>query len=307
MLVSVIGDSISTYEGAIPDGWNCFYTGQNLVDTGVDSVDKTWWMKTIKGMGGEFLANASWSGSMVEGAGYPAGESRERTDALQKDGQHPDVVLIFMGINDFGWGGTWNQVLGRGSAVPLTIDLSKYPFVSPGHAADHADFYFQLAYARMIQNIQHDNPDAIIWCITMPVPRLKDATHTTFMYHMRDVEFDAYNNAIRIAAVENGCELADIRALQLDYESADGTHPSEKGMDQIAKMILAAMGIGTPPNDCPTSEEVCHRHTCLGCPYARQQPFGWNNVCELYLPGSDFDVPRGGPASCPNGAVGKQE
>lgn len=45
MLVSVMGDSMSTFEGYIPEGWNVFYTGENLDFTGVTTVDDTWWIK----------------------------------------------------------------------------------------------------------------------------------------------------------------------------------------------------------------------------------------------------------------------
>lgn len=49
---------------------------------------------------------SSFSGSVVEGFGFPAGDSPERIAALRgASGELPDTVLIYMGINDYGWGG----------------------------------------------------------------------------------------------------------------------------------------------------------------------------------------------------------
>ena len=294
MRVSVIGDSISTFEGYIPEGWNVFYTGENLAATGVEKVGDTWWMKVIEGMGGEFLANASWSGSCVEGVGYPAGESRTRTDALKKNGESPDAVLVFMGINDFGWGGTMNQMLGRGTATPYNIDLSKYPHVAPALAPADAAEKFGEAYSRMLANIVTDNPGVEVWCITVPVGRLAGAPGTCFTYPLRGNHFDRYNNAIRIAAGQwPGCHVADARALMLDYEAVDGTHPTKRGMDQIARMVLASMGKGEVPEDCDRSEQVCFRDDCIGCPYARGTAFGWTTVCELLVPERTDTCERG--------------
>lgn len=309
MLVSVMGDSMSTFEGFIPEGWNVFYTGENCEATGVTTVDDTWWMQVIRGMGGEFLANASWSGSCVEGVGYPAGESRARTDALQKDGAHPDVVLIFMGINDFGWGGTMNQMLGRGTATPTNIDLAKYPVVAPGPAPVDAAEKFGEAYSRMLQNIVCDNPGVEVWCLTLPVGRIVGAPSTAFTYPYRGNHFDRYNNAIRVAAGQwPGCHVADCRALMLDYEAVDGTHPTKRGMEQIASMVLHCMGLDDAPTDCPRSEQVCFQETCIGCPYARGTAFGWNTVCELSFPEPSFTNIRGVDAqAAPSGPAPKAQ
>lgn len=50
--------------------------------------------------------NSSFSGSVVEGFGFPAGDSPERIAALRgASDELPDTVLIYMGINDYGGGG----------------------------------------------------------------------------------------------------------------------------------------------------------------------------------------------------------
>ena len=99
---SILGDSISTFDGCNPDGFAVYYQGERCEQTSVTSSADTWWSQVIERLGGRLLANSSFSGSLVEGAGFPAGNSQERIDALAEDGVQPDVVIVFMGINDYG-------------------------------------------------------------------------------------------------------------------------------------------------------------------------------------------------------------
>ena len=79
---SILGDSISTFDGCNPDGFTVYYQGERCEQTGVTSSADTWWSQVIERLGGRLLANSSFSGSLVEGAGFPAGNSQERIDAL---------------------------------------------------------------------------------------------------------------------------------------------------------------------------------------------------------------------------------
>lgn len=109
---SVLGDSISTLMGWVPEGWRVHYEGEVQVD-GVESPQDTWWGRVIDHFDGRLVANSSFSGSVVEGYGFPAGNSEKRiTSLLGAQGECPDVVLVYMGINDYGWGGGRNQVMG---------------------------------------------------------------------------------------------------------------------------------------------------------------------------------------------------
>ena len=109
---SVLGDSISTLMGWVPEGWRVHYEGEVHVD-GVESPQDTWWGRVIDHFDGRLVANSSFSGSVVEGYGFPAGNSEKRiTSLLGAQGECPDVVLVYMGVNDYGWGGGRNQVMG---------------------------------------------------------------------------------------------------------------------------------------------------------------------------------------------------
>ena len=100
-LFSIMGDSISTYAGCNPEGYDVFYEGERRAATGVCSASDTWWARMVDLLGGRLLSNASFSGSMVEGAGFPAGDSQERVEALGNGDLAPDAIVVFMGINDY--------------------------------------------------------------------------------------------------------------------------------------------------------------------------------------------------------------
>lgn len=101
-LFSVYGDSISSFEGILPQGWRVFFEGEQLELTGVKTPHETWWGQVIDHFDGQFLANASWSGCVVEGRDFPVGASAERIEHLQADGRTPDDILVHIGINDYG-------------------------------------------------------------------------------------------------------------------------------------------------------------------------------------------------------------
>lgn len=293
--VSVLGDSISTYEGCNPEGFAVFYTGNIPSQTGVTSPRDTWWHQVIDGMGAELLVNGSWSASLVEGAGYPSGESRGRVAALRTPKATPDVVLVFMGINDFGWGGPLNHMCARGSTVPFCLDLSKVPVRQPGAAPQDAAEKFGDAYNRMLQNLVWDFPQAQIWCLTLPVPRLKGASCNTFAYPNRGNHFDRYNQQIRKAAAQwDRCRLADLQAFNLDYESFDGMHPTRTGMRQIASMALAAMGAAATPTGVAPSSQTCFQNDCCDCPFMPRIPYDWSCLCELGSPDHIYTNECGG-------------
>ena len=100
--LGIIGDSISTYSGYIPSGYQTFYPRNT-----VTSVENTWWKQLLNETGMELCVNASWSGSTISGDtsrtdGY-VGCSDARVNALTKqNGDIPDIIICFMGINDFG-------------------------------------------------------------------------------------------------------------------------------------------------------------------------------------------------------------
>lgn len=104
--VSILGDSISTFEGYNPQGFNLFYNEEKKQQSGVVNVCDTWWQMLIDFLGAELLVNNSWSGSRVTKLPgnndlFPSGCSDERTNGLHLGVMKPDVILVYIGTNDW--------------------------------------------------------------------------------------------------------------------------------------------------------------------------------------------------------------
>ena len=247
---SIMGDSISTFEGCVPDGYTLFYNDERLERSGVLRPEDTWWSHAVRALGGTVLADSAWSGSMVEGAGFPAASSPERATALLgSDGQVPDAVLVFIGINDYGWGGAEAQAAGRSHAMPRCIDPASIPEQIAGAAPADAVEHFGAAYRAMLRNIHATAPKATVYCITLLPGRTHGIDHPEFCYRLRGHHLDEYNAAIRKAAVAEGCRVADVRAFGRDYDSLEGTHPTNLGMRQFASMVVRAMQLADAANE----------------------------------------------------------
>jgi lysophospholipase L1-like esterase len=98
--VSILGDSISTYKGYVPEGYSCFYP-YPTADLG--DVNQTWWMQVINKLGMKLLKNNSYSGTCVsEGTGNNSTVQDSRLKELLFGTEAPDIIIIFMGSNDCG-------------------------------------------------------------------------------------------------------------------------------------------------------------------------------------------------------------
>ena len=65
--VSILGDSYSTFQGMIPEGYAVYYPNNG---NDVKEVSQTWWDLYIKAKGYQLETNDSWSGSTICGTGY---------------------------------------------------------------------------------------------------------------------------------------------------------------------------------------------------------------------------------------------
>lgn len=112
--VSVLGDSISTYENysnnVIDRNDPAIYYPVN--EPTVNSVTKTWWWDAILQMGGQIVSNDSIAGSCVVNysslMGHASGRFCMNNQARINDlgdsnvtsSNHPDVIMFFGGTND---------------------------------------------------------------------------------------------------------------------------------------------------------------------------------------------------------------
>lgn len=94
---SIIGDSISTYEGYIPEGFSAFYP---YPTADVSTVHKTWWMQVINKLGGSLFVNNSYSGTCVATASKYSTRYKTRLNYCLLNNIAPDIIIIYMGSND---------------------------------------------------------------------------------------------------------------------------------------------------------------------------------------------------------------
>ncbi len=98
--ISIYGDSISTFAGYLPE-WYATYYPIEWVD--VLKVEDTWWHQAIKKVGAKYHSNSSYSNTGVVTAGSAEalkGCDETRIASLEKNNQAPDIVIIFLGVND---------------------------------------------------------------------------------------------------------------------------------------------------------------------------------------------------------------
>ena len=227
---SVFGDSISTFEGVTSPANRIYYAGDLRRSTGVLEPEDTWWARVIAHFDGRLVSNAAFSGSMVDGAGFPAGHTPERiAEIAGPDGEEPDDVLVFIGINDYGWAGPWAQAAARSAAMPQCPEALAVPEGEPGPATEESLPSFARAYDAMLARMRKACPHARIWCLTLLPGRELGAGRASFAYRLRGIDLDDYNDVIRASAVANGCLVADVRAAGFDYEASDGTHRAMHG------------------------------------------------------------------------------
>lgn len=215
--VSILGDSISTYESTIPAEWLFFYPQED-----VDEAGETWWSKAIGEMGFTMCANSSYSGSFVtphEGTdSLTYGANDTRINALVGgDGSEPDVVIVYLGIND------------------LLVGV------------DDMDL-FKQHYGEMIHKIQSKFPNCYTFCCTL-TPVAEDENGETILNigtEEKPVTYETYNEAIRDVAVAYQCPVIDFSSAWEMSENPqnfiDGNvHPNEEGMNKMASKAVSGI------------------------------------------------------------------
>ena len=83
-----------------------FFTGESYQKSGVSDMNDTWWRQVISCCGGELLVDNSWSCSRVtklpnRDSLFPSGCSDERTNGLHIGSVKPDVIIVYLGTNDW--------------------------------------------------------------------------------------------------------------------------------------------------------------------------------------------------------------
>ena len=232
MLVSILGDSISTFNGYNPKGYAVYYDEDTQKRNGLHSVYDTWWAKVNQELNAYLCVNNSYSGSKVSGVEFPAGCCQERIANLRTSDYIPDLILVYMGFNDFGYG------------VPISCS----PLSNEGRVNLRC---FEDAYHQMLIGLRYFYPNAKIVCATLMRTTMKQNSLWHFPDKWGGISIDDYNNAIRRAATNCHIGLADLAKHHLSlavfalhdkrYETLDGAHPTAKGHQTIADEWIACL------------------------------------------------------------------
>ena len=223
--ISILGDSISTFAGYIPedDGMNLAHRAKYPNTELLKNVNQTWWMQLILQLDATLGVNDSWAGSTVSNAidGNMAdwGEdaamaSLTRIQNLGSNGT-PDVILFYGGTNDIGL-----DVV-RGSFHParanFEVDLESTKWTT-----------FADAYADTLMRLQYFYPNAEIIAM-LP-------TFTEVYYSDWELEF--YNSLMMDICNHYGVRFIDLRDVGLTCNyMPDGIHPNAEGMDLITQAV----------------------------------------------------------------------
>ena len=225
-VISILGDSISTFAGYIPtaDGFNLEHLARYPQDNLLTDVNETWWMQVIHELGAKLGVNDSWRGSTVSGypsvttgvEGYLAAMSNlTQIQNLGSNGT-PDVILFYGGTNDL----AHTPKLGSfdPAAAPAEVDLTTLKW---DNMAD--------GYAHTLLRLRHFYPDAEILCLF--------PTYTTSYYSNEKL---AQGNALLRSICEHyGVAYVDLRYCGITTSDLpDGIHPDAAGMDHITNAVL---------------------------------------------------------------------
>ncbi|MBR4603587.1 MAG: hypothetical protein IKO43_01945 [Kiritimatiellae bacterium] len=134
--ISVIGDSISTFNGIVPSGYPCYYPKGDVAN---DS--QMYWQIICDRLGAEREMVEAWSGSRVT---YNSSTASFNATSRYTNLGNPDIILVHGGTNDRG------VTLGTQYAAGEWDDTS---IVS----------YYRPAMSRLIEKLQETYPDAMIY------------------------------------------------------------------------------------------------------------------------------------------------
>ena len=226
--LSILGDSISTFNGTMPSGYATYYPSGD-----VQSVDDTWWGKLINMSDMVICNNASWSGSRVTGntgnSSAAAGCSDKRIADLVNPttGDAPDIIICYISTND------WANNVAIGS-----FDWDDEVDTTSATISDIAP-----AYALMLYKIRNTYPNAVVYCVTSLEGRGVNGDSTypiitgTTLKAIHEV-----NHAITECAHIFGARVIDLNVCGIHYWNVsrytpDNLHPNSKGADVIARFM----------------------------------------------------------------------
>lgn len=201
-VVSILGDSYSTFSGYVPAGNAVWYDRHTSAErTDVGDVKQTWWWQLIDKGGFVLGKNDSYSGSTISFKGYNGDDYADRSFITRVAGLgSPDVLLIFGGTND-SWAG---------------VEVGEYDYGD--YITGDKLYTFRPAMSRLLQEAINHYPGTDIYVIINSELR-EDITES-----MKEI-----------------CRHYSVGYIQLHDIAKTQGHPSCAGMKAIADQVLEAI------------------------------------------------------------------
>lgn len=234
---SILGDSISTFQGYLRSdeaGYDGTAYAYFYPQTYLNNVNDTWWKKLQKLTGLTLMQNCAWSGSQVCGNSQStttalAGCSTRRISDLSKNGIAPDIIIVYIGVNDLRNSdsraiGNWT---GNDEIVAESTNVAT----------------FSAAYALMISKIMTAYPYSEVFCCTiLDTGHSGWDTHDNAKYPCKNDRGNTtkeWNDTIRMVAESLGAKVLDMHACGIDFFNldtftGDRLHPNASGASLMA-------------------------------------------------------------------------
>lgn len=209
---SILGDSISTFKGYSTDNLNTNSTiGENAVyysgsNNGISDVNETWWKQTADKTCMNVLVNNSYSGDRVTNFGQTRCEQLH-DDTGVNAGTNPDVIAVYLGINDFDGG--------------VSLDN------------------FKTSYDLMIGKIvaKYNSADIYLFTLLPNNVRRDDAMLLSYNAAIREIA-EKYGCTVVDLFSDSGINVSNMS----EYTNAsDCLHPKMAGMDKMTDCFWKAL------------------------------------------------------------------
>lgn len=241
MKLSILGDSISTFSGYIPTGYTNYYPRWGLSD-----VNQTWWKMLMNETGLELLVNASSGGTSVCGnssstTDAAAGCSTKRVNDLSDGSENPDIVICFIGINDFSHRYTESI---NWTYKPLGDYIGVTSIPEDSTNVDE----FGKAYGLMLYKIMSKYKSSKVYaCSILETTHVQKEASAGFPANNGGgFTVSQYNARIKTLCENLGANFIDLHSCGINYWNlsdftGDGLHPNPSGAVLIKERVKAAL------------------------------------------------------------------
>lgn len=230
MKFSILGDSISTFEGWVPEENLEFYPQNGAVQ----DVSQTWWKIVQEELELVLCANGSSSGSTCAGDSRAedvwVGCSDLRISQLAgADGEEPELIIVYMGTND----------------VLQSIRIGDNDGTK--EVPEGVTETFSDAYTLMLDKVKERYPGAQVYCCTLlPVGDWGTDQPFVMLHNGQELTSEVYADRIRMIAQNRGLPVIDLYHCGIDIDNmaemtSDGVHLTPQGMRCVADQVSESM------------------------------------------------------------------